>query len=233
MGRSLDVWIKKVRNLVRDSGTDLDPDTVVSVGIEPALAQLSIDRPRSFVVEHAGTGSHYVALPTAWIEGFSRIEFVECPARQNPPQVLDDQDWSVVRDPVDVTVTKLLLRRAPLVSEHVRIGFTAMWPLPTAQADDELDDLTYHAVTALAASFCCTQLAAEAARSRQGALATNFVDGAERARQLKDLATQMRSVYDAYLGLNSTGAGSTSGPASGRIDFDPSADWSLFHGGRR
>lgn len=236
MGRTLEEWQGQIGTVARDAGVDLSPQQITAVGLLPAINLFSIDRPRDLVVEQAGTGSAYLALPSGWVPGFSRISWIEYPARQNPPRMIDDQAWQLTRSPTDVTVERILLLEAvPAASEWVRFGFTAPWPTPTASASvDQVDDVAFHAVTALAASYCLTHLAAETARSRSGALPTNFVDGSQRTRDLRDVAKELRSVYDRFLGRVSTMDPSNTGPGpvSKPFDFDPSY-LTLFHGRRR
>lgn len=240
MGRTMAAWQSKVSQLLANRGErDIDNPTLESVGIRPAFAQFSVDRPHESVVESAGSGSAYVALPAGWIDGLSALRAVEYPARRNPPATLDAASWAIVRDPDDVSVRKLLLNRSTLASQWVRLTFTGPWPVPTSDPDDDvLNDVAFEAVAALAASFCCVHLQAEAARSRAGALASDFSDGRERAQRLNEAAKAYRSLYEAFLGmgkaLDAEGGqqgGGGSAPAWGSYDLDPQFD-SLFHGGR-
>jgi hypothetical protein len=240
MGHTLTEWSTRVGELLRDeTGKDVSTAQVQSTGLRPAFAQYSSDRPRTIVTEAAGTGSPYLAVPAGWMADVSSLEQVEHPARQNPPALLDSQSWAIVRDPADVTVTKiLLLNRTPTVTEYVRLTFTGAWPFPTGVAGDDLvDDMAFEAVCNLAASHACIALAGQAARARAGALPTDFVDGRDRSRLLLEAAKRYRGVYEAYLGLASCSAGGgdqggSAAPAHGRYDFDPGRG-SMFHGGRR
>lgn len=203
MGQPLTAWQNKVALLIRDAANkDLPAPEILTVGIRPAIAQYTIDRPRLVTVELAGAGSAYLDLPAGWLSGFSRLDAVEHPARQNPPLLLDGRSYRVVRDPSDVSVEQILLDRSVATGEYTRLTFTAPWPVPTSDAaDDPIDSVAFEAVTALAASFCETSLASEAARSRSGALPTDFTDGRERARNLSDAAKTHRAVYNAFLGI--------------------------------
>jgi hypothetical protein len=242
MGHTLDGWQAKVGELVRDVGSvDLTASQIVTVGLAPAMAKYSTDRPRTVAVEVAGAASSYLDLPAGWLPGFSTLSDIEFPARQNPPRNLDPRDWRITRDPSDITVQQiLLLRHTPAASQYVRLFFTAPWPMPTgvSGADPEdpmadlLDDLAFEAVAALAASFCCVSLAGEASRSRSGALPSDFSDGRDRGRNLMDAARMYRSSYDSFVGIGTESGGDGEVPASGSFDFDPSYS-SIFHGGRR
>ncbi len=237
MGHTLDEWQAKVGELVRDAGSvDLTASQIVTVGLAPALAEYSKDRPRAMAAEVAGAGSSYIDIPDAWLAGFSSLTGVEFPARQNPPNVLDSQGWFITRDPVDIDVHTILLAHTPAVGQYVRLFFTAPWPLPTGTADDDpIDALAYEAVAALAASLCCLSLAGESARARWGSLPTDTA-GEARTQRLLALAQAYRDTYDRFIGIGRGAAGesgeSSNLPASGSLDFDPSFD-SIFHGGRR
>lgn len=237
MGKTIEQWRDRVEELLRDANNvDVSTTQIDEAGIRPALGQYSVDRPYEDVSEAAGAGSSHLDLPAGWVDDFSRVAAVEYPARNTPPDYLDDQAFRIVRDPDDVTSKVLLLDGyTPSASQYVRIEYTRPWPFPDADASTDLvDEVAFNAVTALAASFVCTHLAASAARARDGALPTDFVTD-ERARWLKDLAASWRAVYDSFLGRTTGsgpgGSGSTA-PVSRRFDYDPGS-LSLFHGGRR
>lgn len=238
MGRALTEWQAKVAALVRDAGhADFSTGQITTVGIAPALAQFSVDRPLLRHAEAAGSDSPYVELPTGWLSGFSSLSSVEYPARANPPTLLDARSWQVVRSPDDVTVEQLLLDRTPVVGQHVRFAFTTRWPLPTETATDDLvDEVSFEAVAALAASFCCTSMLGQAARSDHSTLPTDWTGTRDRAGELAEAAKAYRASYDRFLGLDDAGGSgdkaSASAPAWGSYDLDPSRG-SLFHGGRR
>lgn len=237
MGQTLAAWRTKVLELVRDeTKKDLSDAQVDDVGIKPAIAKYSVDRPRTATVEASGAGSAYLSLPAGWVTGFSRLTDVEYPARRNPPVTLDDQSWQIVTSVADVTVQQILLDQVAATGQFVRLTYTLRWPLPDGTpTTDLIDDIAFEPVAALAASFCLVSLASQAARSRSGALPTDFTDGRERARNLMEASKVHRDVYNAFLGLTDPGdaGGSTStAPASRRLDFDPQRG-SLYHGGRR
>lgn len=236
MGKTLTEWTDQVEELLRDAGNvDVSTAQVQTVGIDPALAQFSVDRPYEDVVESAGAGSAYLTLPSDWSEGFSRVVAIEYPARQNPPEYIDDQAFAVVRDQTTVGTRRILLDGyTPSASEYVRVTFTRPYPTPTATAGDDLvPPAAFHAVAALAASFLCNHLAAQAARNREGAFPTDYTLGDDRVRMLRNIGLGYRDVYLAFLGRGLAGDGAGgSAPVSRRFDYDPGHE-SLFHGGRR
>jgi hypothetical protein len=56
----------------------------------------------------------------------------------------------------------------------------------------------------------CSALAVEAARDRQGAMPTDFVDGSDRSTELLAAAGQWRIVYNTFVGLGAVGSSSES-----------------------
>ncbi|MEA2704267.1 MAG: hypothetical protein QOD63_2212 [Actinomycetota bacterium] len=234
-GHSLNQWQAKVAALVRDEAANVDfsPAQLTTVGIAPAVAKYSVDRPQVLHAEVAGAGSPYLALPAGWIPGISQLTAVEFPARMNPPTYLDSQRWQTVRSPTDVTVEQILLDATPGVTQYVRLTFTARWPLPTTiAADDLVDDVAFEAVTALAARFCCVSAAGGASRDRDGAFPSDFAAGQSKGATLMAAAKMYRDAYDSFLGIGTDGKPSDSAPAWGSYDLDPSRGL-IYHGGRR
>jgi hypothetical protein len=214
MGQMLSTWTGQVQNLILDgAGVDVDEFQVFDVGVVPALAQFSIDKPRWTAVDITATG-RYLALPESaegWVEGFSEIISIDAPAGQTPPDRLLDSDWELTRDPATPTTARILLPAAN-AGDLCRVMFTTSWPTPNEDPDtDLLGPVPFQAVTALAAAMVCSSMAALAARDRQGALPTDFVDGSDRARQLLDAAQAWRIVYQTFIGLGTVaGQSSTS-----------------------
>lgn len=239
MGHSLAQWQKRVQDLLRVvNEQDFTTTQITEVGIEPALVEYSTVRSRRLVVEVAGAGTPWLALPASWVDGYSSLVSVEYPARQDPPVLLDSQSWRITSAPDDVDETVILLDRSPSASEYVRLAFTATWPKPTADpATDRIDDVGYEACCALAASLCCVSKLGEVARSKHASVPTDWTPTRDQAGDLTAAAVSYRRTYERLLGLPPDGAAgrgqeSTSAPAWAAFDFDPSHN-SLFHGGRR
>ncbi len=220
MGRTAAEWAAKVLSKLNDVGElDVTTDEVFTIGVQPALAQFSIDRPHSAVVDLTPSG-RYLALPVAgdgWVAGWSRITLIEAPAGETPPCRLDQGEWRVTRDPSTPATSVVLLPAELAAGEQARVFFTTVWPEPTdTAADDEVSTVAFEAVTALAASYVCTALSTTAALGRQGALPTGFVDGTERSRNLLDAAAQLRTLYHTFIGLG-TVSGAGGGGAAGSV----------------
>jgi hypothetical protein len=213
MGRPLGSWVTQVQSLILDGlGVDVDEIQVVDVGVTPALAQYSIDKPRRTAADIVAS-ARYLPFPSevqGWSEGFSEIVSIEAPAGKTPPDRLLDSEWDVVSDPASAAVARILLP-SDHAGQTCRVSFTAAWPVPTTDPNvDVLGTVAFQAVCALAASMVCSSMAALAARDRQGALPTDFVDGSDRARQLLDAAQSWRIVYQTFIGLGSVAGGNPS-----------------------
>lgn len=232
MGHTVAQWRDKTARLLRDvEQNSFSAGEIDETGIRPALAEHSTNRPQVLVVEIQGTNTDTYDLPAGWLPGFSHLERVEFPARQSPPIWLDTQSWNLVRKTGSLGTEQIQLDRKVGPNDYVRWWFTAPWPFPTDTAgDDPLDDYGFEAVTALAASLCCTALSVQAARRRQGTLSGDLAAD-NRPDQLQTVARTYRAVYLRYLGIDDTSP-STVGPASASMDFDPQY-WSMFHGGRQ
>lgn len=209
MGHTVTEWATKVAVRLRDQAfIDVDTDDVVQIGVLPALAQYSIDRPRTVAVDLTPAG-RYVALPSAgqgWVSGWSEVLRIEAPAGETPPLVLDPGEWAVTRDVTTPATQVILLPYELAAGELARVFFSTVWPTPDQTSTaDQVSAVGFEAVSALAAAMVCTSLAAEAGRSRQGALPTDFVDGTERARNLQDVAASLRVVYNTFIGLGQLG----------------------------
>lgn len=198
MGHTLDEWIGKVGELLKDfAGVDLDTSDIESLGLRPAFVEHSANHPREVTTEVAGAGSGYFDLPDLWEAGRSYLTEVEYPARQTTVQVIDSRHYTVTRSIADVDVEQIRLRYlTPTASQYVRFTFAASWPFPAEdEADDALDDSGFEAVSQLAAAYCCESLQAEAARDRSAAMPTDLASGTDRGPRLAIAAERFRESY--------------------------------------
>lgn len=221
MGHTAVEWELRVLEKLNDvDQIDTSATSVVDVGVGPALAQFSIDRPRTAAVDLTPTGQH-LALPTAvqgWVSGWSEITRIEAPAGQTPPCRIDPGQWVLTRDPDDPETVVVLLPAELAAGEQARVFFTTTWPSPTSTAADDLvPDIAFEAVTALAAAYVCVALATSAAFGRQAALPTSFVDGTERSRNLLDAADRLRTLYNTFIGLGQAGQSGGDGSVSAKV----------------
>lgn len=232
MGHTASEWRSKVQSLLRETGRADGRDIVAqidTVGVVPAFAEHSVNRPRSLVVEAAGVNSDTFDLPAGWVPDVSHLTAIEFPARQNPQAFLDDQSWWIIRKTGAIGTEQIQIDRPIPPTSYIRFYFTAPWPTPDEQDEtlDLLDDLAFEAVSALAASRCLNTLAIQSARNA-------FGDENNVATALITASKTYRGVYLRYLGLDIDGTGTSpaTAPVSIPLDFDPQY-FSVFHGGRR
>lgn len=216
MGSTATAWATQVSTILRDaSGVDIVVADVLSLGVQPAIIQYSIDRPRSVAVDLTPS-ARYLPLPSAgqgWMDGWSQISLIEAPSGQTPPARLADSQWSITRDPSTPATVRVLLPYTLAASESARVHFTSTWPFPDGTAGTDLiPSVAFLPICHLAAALISAAFGNEAARSRQGAMPTDFVDGSERTRDLLDVAANLRIIYNTFVGLGSIGspAGSSS-----------------------
>lgn len=217
MGRTLSDWIDQVSELIVDVDVDT-PDTtydqLLVVGVKPALSQYSIDAPHVVAVDMTPS-DRWLPLPASgdgWVDGWSRVVSLTAPADSDPPDYIEPSQWRFARDPASASTRRILLPFTLAAGEQVRVEFTSTWPTPTtAAADDLVSTVAFDAVTSLAAAMVLTSLANEAARHRGGSLATDFVDGTDRARDLLDAARSLRIIYNTFIGLGAVGTDAPSG----------------------
>lgn len=217
MGQQLATWVEQVQAYCRDAtGDDVTSIQAANAGIVPALAQYSIDRPHVVAADLTPVG-RYLPLPgtvDGWVDGFSRVVSIEAPAGETPPQTLTQGSWMFARDPAAVATTRILLPWELAAGEEARVEFTSAWPTPSAvAATDLVSSVAFSAVSALAAAMVLTSMASEAARGRQGAIPTDFVDGTERAMRLQESAASLRILYNTMIGLGSATGDSGASPS--------------------
>jgi hypothetical protein len=241
MGHTLSDWEQRVSLWLHDiPELDVSASSMIEqIALPAALAQYGQDRtPPPLVVELAGNGTGYYTLPgfDAETDAVIRVEF---PGRQTPAEYLDAAMYGIGRDPLNVTLTKLvLLGVTPAASQWLRVTYTSTAgpPFPTEDpTTDTVPEGAFVFVCALAAAYCCIHLLAEASRDRQGSMPTDFAQGTDRATMLQATADRLTNLYRTFMGLPPVGSAggvpeSPSRPAYGRLAFSTGSR-SLFHRG--
>lgn len=219
--------VDKVRRRLADLSTTnplAEDYTVLDEAITAAVTRYSQDRPRRVVEDEAGNGTPYYvlvgagALLTSWVDGFSRIAWIEYPAAavsatHAPTYLQQPDDW--VEDYQDASKTYLrLLSVTPTASETLRIAYTA--PHSHTDASDTIPTGDVDALCDLAAHYACLALATKMAASQDSLISadsTNYRDGQLRFKQQ---AEEWLKSYQSRIGQAASG---TSG-ASATADWD-------------
>lgn len=189
--------IDLVKSKVKDDGerlTDLD-DYLPSIAA--ALERYSKHRPDEDAADLAGSGGHDLALPEAWIEGFSRVVQVEYPVDQVPEEILPAGHWKLYRSPAGLKLR--LPYETPSAAESVRVTFTVTREEATV-VDGDLD-----AVACLAAAICLRTLAAAYAQTSDSSIQADVVNYQSKADQYRRLADSLEGKYNDHLGIDPKG----------------------------
>jgi len=205
--------LEKVTAKVKDDSgrlTDLDD---YQPAIDAALERYSRHRPKELVKDLAGDGTHDLALPAEWAEGFSQIRRVEYPIGDVPETLLEAADWTLYRSPTGLKLR--LFEETPEATDTVRVTLT----VGRLEADIISGDLD--AVASLAASICLRTLAALHGQNSDSTLNADVVNHHSKADQYRRLADALEAEYNAHLGIDPKGgapaaAAVAAPPASGR-----------------
>ena len=189
-------------------------DTEIGEEVDAAVTQYSLDRPRVVVSRVEGTSGSYYATSglTGWVNEWSRPVGVEHPiltlgATETSVQtMIDPERIRVVRDATAYYI--YLDGYAPTSAEDFLIAYTA--PHTLSDVADTIPTPHFDAVCDLAASYCCTRLAAKYAKASDATIAAdavNYRDGQLRFRQTSE---DFRTQYRLKVGLPESGPAAAS-----------------------
>jgi hypothetical protein len=186
-----------VKNKVKDDSGRLTDAADYIPAIGGALERYGKHRPKEIVKDCAGAGSHDVALPAEWVEGFSAIRRVEYPVGAIPETLLDPGDWYLYRTPTGLALR--LPDALPAASESVRLTITA----PRAEADIPAGDVD--AVACLAASTCLRTLAALFGQTSDPTIQADVVNYRSKTDEFRRLADSLEERFNVHLGVDPKG----------------------------
>ena len=199
----------KVIATVRDDSQKLVNPDDYDRAINAALRKYSLHRPDYATTDIAGNGTHDLALPTGWVDGYSMISSAEYPIGQVPSELLANDEVDIYRSP---TALKIRLRDvAPAAAESVRLTFTIQRSAATVP-DNDID-----AVAWLSAALCCEDLANAFAQSTDSSIAADSVDYRDKSQKFASRAKRLMQLYKEHLGLKDN---DTVTPASVVSDID-------------
>lgn len=189
-----------------DSGRLTDLDDYLPA-IEAALERYGKHRPKVVVVDLAGDGSHDLALPAGWLEGFSGIRRVEYPIGEIPETLIGPDDWYIYQSPAGLKLR--LVEETPAVGESVRLTYTAA----RLEADVVAGDLD--AVASLAASICLRTLAAMFGHTSDPTIQADSVNRGSKTDEFRRLADAFEARYNAHLGIDPKGGTAAASAVAG------------------
>lgn len=208
------------------SGADLD------LIIAQAVRKYSQDKPYFVKKKVTGTGVSSYLLTTIfgslWKAGFSQIKSIEHPAGDNPPTMLEEDDYYIYDDGTaqDETNLKLVFTTAtPATSESFSAELSIELDLPTSGTQNFPNtDEHFANITTLAAALACMRLAAVYAQSSDSSISADVVNYHEKTQKYMSLAKQYLSQYKTSV----FGSEEDDGPKAAMIDKD--VDLSLSTG---
>ncbi|MEW5833651.1 MAG: hypothetical protein AB1832_01185 [Pseudomonadota bacterium] len=176
-----------------------DRDQVVSTvqrdaAIAAAVAQYSVDHPRTVVVDVVSTGGQRQALPAGFTDD-SRLVAIEYPIGNIPTTEIPLADVSIYAAP---TERLLQLPDDVPVGESLRVSYTADQLLD--DADDTVPARHRKALASLAASMLCTQLSAYYASEGESSIAADSVDFKDKSQRFRLLARDLAATYQSVVG---------------------------------
>jgi len=185
--------VEIIRGKVKDdSGKLSDPDDLTNSCTE-ALNRYSKARPMEAVVDVAGSGTHDVALPNGWVEGFSSILQVEYPVDQIPAETIDHKDYSIYATPAGKKLR--ILTVTPDTTETVRQTYTIL------HTEDSVPVPDLEAVANLAASICCRILAGALSNTNDPTIQADVVNYRSKSGEFTRLANELEKLYKSHLGI--------------------------------
>jgi hypothetical protein len=203
----LDLTIGKVKD---ESGKLVDQDYQDAIGA--ALKRYSKHRPRILVDDIPGDGGHDYALPQLWSDGLSAIQSVEFPADLVPEVMLDSRDYRLYATPAG---NKLRIPYiTPTADEIIRVTYNGL------HTEESLPEGDIEAVASLAASTCCSQLAAIFGQTSDPTIQADVVNYRSKTDEFRRLADYLEGQYKEHLGIKAgdttSAAMATSPPAEER-----------------
>jgi len=198
----------EITNIVKDeSGKLLDND--IDRYMLFAIRTYSRSRPDIAVVDITGDGGHDYALPSSWVDGFSRIMIIEYPIGDIPAQYLDEDDYCIYQN--ETTKLLRLLYDSPSASNDFRVVFS----IP--RTDSTIPDNDIDAVCNLAASYCLEQLANAYAQTSDSTISADSVDYRSKSYEFAQRAKRHIAIYKEHMGIKE---GDTVAAATGIVNLD-------------
>lgn len=215
------VWVT-LRDYGQTAQEQLLTDTEIGILLPTAERMYSAVRPRPMMADLTGDGTHYLAVPTDWEEGFSTILSAESPPDAVPPNTLDPRGYRVALD--GDGAPRLVFDDAIALGVTVRIAYT----LPrtysaTTSTDTTIIDGDHWAVCDLTASICADAIAGKYARTGEPVLGADVTNYRSRVSEWQSIAKRLYARWQAVMGI--TGEDSLSAPASAWVNWDSRASW--------
>ncbi len=176
-----------------------DVDATLEKAVRQAMRTHSRYDPHVVIEDVPGNGGREYTLSglAAWDLKFSRVTAVEYPAGNNPPDMIDPEDYAIYAGPA-----------GPVLRLEQDIPADAVFRLTYAALHEcDADDCTVpaadeEAVQALCASYYASILAARYAISQDNTIAADSVDQISKRREYTAVAKAYREQYEKSFGMS-------------------------------
>jgi hypothetical protein len=226
MGRQIGAWEARARVRLGNVSTTVLLEESLQDHVLAAVRRFSSDRARVVHFDFAGNGVAFdiaISSLTSWVHGFSSVEAIEYPQGDREPTYLDDQSF-VLYPAISVPTAVRLLSTVPATGQTARLFYSAPWPVPTEDPDDDLISNTdYEPVVALAASTAALELAGRAAGTQRNTLGgADLVGESSESERWLQIARSLAKEYGGHVG---SGEGDGEAPAQAVTDWDARSTW--------
>ena len=198
-------FLTRILEKVPGVSTDYLASAQVAANLIQALKEYSRYTPAILVTDISGDGSYEYALPTGWVTDFSAIQSVEYPAgiSQDPADALiPPEKYGVYRN---ATTSKLrFYDTSPAAGNLIRVTFTIPHTVVTAASTVFAND--FDAVCAMAAGFCCFDLARRFAQDQDSMIAADSVDRRTKSDRYQSLGKSLIGEFSIHFGLDKEAA---------------------------
>jgi hypothetical protein len=208
-----------VANKLHDIGGGVDrndnvllSDTEIGEEVDAAVAAFSLDRPRERVVDLTTLTSPYfdTSTLTGFVPGWSTILSIEwqaaaVSATYLPTYVNLDTGIEEYRD---ATKHYLYLKGlTPVAADITRFRYTTPHATLTAiSGDDTIPAVYFDAMCNLAASYCCTRLAAHFSAASDPTIAADAVSYRDSQLRMRQTAEDFLKQYQQQVGVTAPGS---------------------------
>lgn len=183
----------RLANLV-EAENDALSDGKRTEAVQVAVGLFSQAFPRVSAAEIAGDGSYDYDLPAAWIEEFSDVQQIECPAGERPARYIDADEWSLYRG---VSGQKLRFVRALAAGKTAVVSFSVLHEVTNAAGT--ISPAWNNAVSFLAASIACNIAASYYAQTGESSIGADAVAHRTKSQEYRALAGRWGDLYEKEL----------------------------------
>lgn len=185
-----------VDSLVRDDAGRIatgERDSAIALGV----LRYGKDRPRFAYQDMVSASGDALAMPGAWVMGFSGLSSLEYPVDEIPPVYLAAGAWGVYNVP---GVERIMLNPPVGAGATVRVLFTV--PHTVDVSTDTIPLMDREAVASYAAAILCDQLSALYSGDSDSTIQSDSVDHNSKASEFAARARVLRQRYFNELGID-------------------------------